>query len=466
MPLVENDIENNRNALYDAMNWVDAHNRAGVRCLFGKDNDEDAKAIKKLNRKRKRHGEKPIKAHCNRFYKRTMYAEKYAHVINNHIDRMRRNWYLSVNSFAVWKRSNSTVLGLNGIYDDIDCEKNGISCSDFYINRYKVLKLAKLPRPNLFISSGHGFYFAWLFTHQRINHSHRFLKLWKHLASTISLRLNRACKQIFGKEPVDIQASQDPSRVLRMPDTLNWKNPTHLVRCRLQSFQTSTMEMNDWVARYLPKYHSNNSKRLHSTSKRHKHGGKVFKLHPNNFSPYSLLWGRRHDMMNWAYFARKGHREVLLFKLACTDSHVRAISEIEQDIKVTNQRFIKSLPKSEIHDLIVELHHIDFRKYKIEKTSELISELGISANFQKHARVLKLPQYKHMGRKTAHRKRLSQKKHKWLWIGYLLVTGATYRQIQSKYGYSMRIISKVSKMRNAIFDKRVMEYGISILHNR
>ena len=175
-----------------ASKFLDEQNKAGVRCLFSNHKMRSGK----------------YKGHTvSRYFRELKYAERYAHRHVIYADRRVWNWYITINSLASWDRSDSNVLGLNGVWCDIDCEKSGISLADFWIHHDEIISKSGLPYPNLIVGSGHGFYFVWLFAQQHIVHNKSFLKLWRKLehfnkrgnAYGVVDRVNQACKRILGK---------------------------------------------------------------------------------------------------------------------------------------------------------------------------------------------------------------------------------------------------------------------------
>ena len=92
-----------------ARKFLDEQNKAGVRCLFSNHKMRSGK----------------YKGHTvSRYFRELKYAERYAHRHVIYADRRVWNWYITINSLASWDRSDSNVLGLNGVWCDIDCEKS------------------------------------------------------------------------------------------------------------------------------------------------------------------------------------------------------------------------------------------------------------------------------------------------------------------------------------------------------
>jgi len=125
-------------------------------------------------------------------------------------------------------RSNESVYGAGCLYADVDGGEEGVQGS------IDLLKRCGLPKPNIAIVSGNGIHAYWL-----LNDTHR-LETEKDRQS-FSVTLRRLQKAIGGASPKAHAdpVCKDPARILRVPDTFNWKDqhdpkPVKMVRCQTE----------------------------------------------------------------------------------------------------------------------------------------------------------------------------------------------------------------------------------------
>lgn len=445
-----NQIHNVANQLHsvkETIFWKSAdllegiNNNTGVFCLWSNHktpikyikNKKLRNKIEKENRKLNAEGKKTKK-----YVTYSHYCKSIPEMMGIVRKKPNWNWYMTTNSLSHWHRSSKNVLGLNGIYFDVDCERptnpNGVSMSDFYINQDAIFRYANLPKPTTFISSGRGFHLLYLFSKQRVVHAHTFLRLWEHLEDKVADRLEKAIEAVCHVKPGDTVVdpkSTDPARVFRMPQTWNIKTDdndsvTFKRLCQVQYCTGETHGMLDyWVKNYLPKieyYHGVAERRRYKKHladkyrKRNKKRMKKTKRSTHRANQHNSLYNRHNFFLcrakdieslitkraryDKAHCKDKNHnkhrkeldREESLFLIATDLSHVDTNKEIEQRIDKDNRHFFHPLDDDEIVKLKAELNHLDFRLYKF-KSSRIIDKLNITPAEQKQMQVLKLYKY-------------------------------------------------------------------------
>ena len=125
---------------------------------------------------------------------------------------------VSANGYTWWKgeRSKEGALELKSLFLDIDVKKGAYATTEEAIDALQAFMTATgLPRPTIIVATGGG----GLHVHWVLD---RALKVaeWLPLANA----LKQACKQHGFK--TDDNVTADAARILRVPDTTNWKYPS------------------------------------------------------------------------------------------------------------------------------------------------------------------------------------------------------------------------------------------------
>jgi len=135
------------------------------------------------------------------------------------------------------RKSNDSVFGANCLYADIDGGEEG------YQGSIALLKRTGLPKPNVAVISGGGVHAYWLLDTPLLfeTQEHR---------EKFSTTLRRLQKAIGGASPnahAD-EACKDAARILRVPDTLNWKRQEEPRRVRMIRNNTTTrLSYTEWL---------------------------------------------------------------------------------------------------------------------------------------------------------------------------------------------------------------------------
>lgn len=354
-----------------------------------------------------------------------------------------RNWYLTVNSLKNWHRASNNVLGLNAIFIDVDCVKNGIDKGKFLYDLPKLLALAKLPKPDVEKDSGHGIYLLWYFDKQVIVHNQCINRLWNKLERTTVKNLNKACINEYGKPLGDIKAT-DASRILRVSNT--WNVKTTPVKCRLIKYQHQDRpNMFKWVDDYLPKirYKRPQTSKIRRFRRLKKHYHITIKK-----TKYTLNGCRVADLRKWLEMHHNnitGKREEFLFLYSCFAIHCETPISLGKDLNYLNNKFTKPLPETEIVNLKIEIGHVNIKKYKF-KNSTLIKLLGITDKEQQHLSTIINRKERYRRDSFKKRKNTRQKKSKLIMkIIKLKNKKYNYRQISKKLHVGQTTISKAIK---------------------
>lgn len=400
-------------------------NRAGVFCLFSPKNSDNGKDFA-------------------RYGKDIPKLLKIARDPKN----SRRNWYMSFNSMATWHRSENNVLGLNGLFIDVDCNRNGVDKGEFLYHLIvlnDVLNIVGLPDPNVIVDSGHGFYLKWYFKDQVIVHNQSINRLWNKLERSIVKRFNVAASRIFGVKLGDPKAT-DSSRVLRVTNTWNVKRRP--VKCQLIKYCPDDRHdmFKYWVENYLPKIHyRNHHKRI---PKRPKINVKWAK------NGFTLNGMRVNDLNMWFRLRRyniTGKREEFLFIYTCNALHCEPIKSVVSDINHLNDQMTTPLPQSEVMNLVIEMTHLNLKNYKF-KSQTIINKLGIKVSEQRHMKTLigsqvnnHRYQKRHLERKNIRRinriKRNDKKLHRDIHIMRMHQNGSSVRIIAKNAKCSIGTVS-------------------------
>lgn len=294
--------------------------------------------------------------------------------IVNHIDN-KHDYYLTMNTFKTRKRSNDNIAGLNAIYFDIDCVKNGVSKQDFISVLPQIFVDCEFFYNNQImlssyeIDSGNGYYLIFLFTNQIIVNNQAITRLWSKLETELANRINQATVQFFGKKLCDIKAT-DPARLLRVPNTYNLKDKDNPILCHVENKTNFRYDMFKLVDEFLPTRPIKKVKKSNHTKISVKVSKNVFILNLNRCKDIEQLI----EMRN---FDIKGYRETLLFIYATNGIKVMDYEKLVDKLNSINNSFTESLPESELKNLRYEAKYLDLSKYNYSN-NKIIETLNIT----------------------------------------------------------------------------------------
>lgn len=172
-------------------------------------------------------------------------------------------------------RHDMDVNNLLANYLDIDCLQNGVKPQDF-VDKYRQYEQHhhkhQLPKPTALLSSGHGVYLIYFYKHpielgdkptQAKRHE---LDKWRTNERSLAKYMNIQTKKWFRKGLADPH-STNPSRILRMPNTVNVKylnsdnNFTKPALCFIKTYsgkQYDPQKFNQYIHQnYTPLFNEN-----------------------------------------------------------------------------------------------------------------------------------------------------------------------------------------------------------------
>jgi hypothetical protein len=153
---------------------------------------------------------------------------------------------LSAQKLNTGQRLGENALAFNALWADLDVDpadpNKYASIEEALADLFVFCDALKLPRPSIIVASGHGIHAYWL--------SDRILTVeqWQPFANTL-----RAAAQAAGLK-IDGGVTTDAARILRIPDTKNWKDPADPQPVRLllkycngirHDFRTFFSELNE-----------------------------------------------------------------------------------------------------------------------------------------------------------------------------------------------------------------------------
>lgn len=133
-------------------------------------------------------------------------------------------------------RTSEAARDKKALYLDLDCgEGKGFESKAVAVKRLaEFCKASKFPFPNIVVDSGHGIHTYWTLT------TPIPITQW----SPMALALKELCA--VHNFPVDVAITADSARILRVPGTYNYKDPSHPIPCRVikadpEDFEAETL---------------------------------------------------------------------------------------------------------------------------------------------------------------------------------------------------------------------------------
>lgn len=261
------------------------------------------------------------KAEMNCGYKQWHY--RYNELLEQ--DFNKENVYISLNTFYSTFRRLEYLKELKAQFIDLDIYKTGFTKEQVLMNLEAEHFNKSIPRPNLIIDSGRGLYLIWLLN----SVPSKALPLWKaveeHLYSVL---------KPFGAD----RQALDPTRVLRVPGSINSKSKTTVKVIEQYDYIYDLREIQN---EYLPELEERKAKKKGRPSKT------VF-IHRER----SLYYARIQDIIKLCELREydlKGHRELVLFLYRyylC--SFLEDTEKALQDVLELNREFVAPLRETEV----------------------------------------------------------------------------------------------------------------------
>lgn len=147
------------------------------------------------------------------------------------------NVYYATGTFNGDSRKAIDVAYKKTFYLDLDCgEGKGFADKPAAINELaKFLRLSGITAPNVIVDSGHGIHVYWALSKSITKEQ------WQPLANALA----QACKDL--SFDADHSVTADAARILRVPGTLNTKDPNTPIKCRVVRSTPNNIEPKDFA---------------------------------------------------------------------------------------------------------------------------------------------------------------------------------------------------------------------------
>ena len=285
------------------------------------------------------------------------------------IDFTQENIYISLNTFYKTYRRIENLKEINCIHMDLDTYKTKYTKTQILMNLDENYFGKTIPIPNLIIDSGRGLYLIWLIEPV----PYMALPLWKAIEEYIYKELKE-----FGADRMAL----DPTRVLRVPGSINSKSNTMVKILETNEYVYKLREIQE---EYLPEIPKKEKGKATAPKKRGRPKKVVYV-----FNERSLYLARITDLVKLCELRSydiEGEREMILFLYRY---YLNYFFEDEQkalnDTLELNMMFVKPLPikettrATESAEKVYKSKNKDY-KYKNETLIEL---LQITEEEQKH----------------------------------------------------------------------------------
>lgn len=261
------------------------------------------------------------KAEMNCGYKQWHY--RYNELLEQ--DFNQENVYISINTFYSTFRRLEYLKELKAQFIDLDIYKTKFSKEQIIMHLEADYFNKKIPRPNLIIDSGRGLYLIWLLN----SVPSKALPLWKAVEEYLYSVLKP-----FGAD----RQALDPTRVLRVPGSINSKSNTTVKVIEQYDYIYDLREIQN---EYLPELEERKAKKKGRPSKT------VF-IHRER----SLYYARIQDIIKLCELREydlKGHRELILFLYRYYLCYfLEDTQKSLEDVLELNREFVYPLSETEV----------------------------------------------------------------------------------------------------------------------
>lgn len=261
------------------------------------------------------------KAEINCGYKQWHY--RYNELLEQ--DFNQENVYISINTFYSTFRRLEYLKELKAQFIDLDIYKTGFTKEQIIMHLEADYFNKSIPRPNLIIDSGRGLYLIWLLN----SVPSKALPLWKAVEEYLYSVLKP-----FGAD----RQALDPTRVLRVPGSINSKSKTVVSIIDEYDYIYDLREIQN---EYLPELEERKAKKKGRPSK------KVF-IHRER----SLYYARIQDIIKLCELREydlRGHRELILFLYRYYLCYfLEDTQKALEDVLELNREFIYPLSETEV----------------------------------------------------------------------------------------------------------------------
>lgn len=239
-------------------------------------------------------------------------------------DFNQENVYISINTFYSTFRRLEYLKELKAQFIDLDIYKTGFTKAQIIMHLETDYFNKSIPRPNLIIDSGRGLYLIWLLN----SVPSKALPLWKAVEEYLYSVLKP-----FGAD----RQALDPTRVLRVPGSINSKSKTTVSIIDEYDYIYDLREIQN---EYLPE--------LKPKEKKKGRPSKTVFIHRER----SLYFARIQDITKLCELREydlKGHRELILFLYRYYLCYfLEDTKKALEDVLELNREFIYPLSENEV----------------------------------------------------------------------------------------------------------------------
>ena len=239
-------------------------------------------------------------------------------------DFNQENVYISINTFYSTFRRLEYLKELKAQFIDLDIYKTGFTKAQIIMHLETDYFNKSIPRPNLIIDSGRGLYLIWLLN----SVPSKALPLWKAVEEYLYSVLKP-----FGAD----RQALDPTRVLRVPGSINSKSNTTVNVIEQYDYIYDLREIQN---EYLPE--------LKPKEKKKGRPSRTVFIHRER----SLYFARIQDITKLCELREydlKGHRELILFLYRYYLCYfLEDTKKALEDVLELNREFIYPLSENEV----------------------------------------------------------------------------------------------------------------------
>ena len=245
------------------------------------------------------------------------------------------NIFITPNTMYMPVRKVENIRQLRALFQDIDCEKNGLHKTEVVYRIWILYYQNKIPKPSLVIDSGRGLHIYWIIE----NAPYGALQTWQELQDNFYHKLKH-----LGAD----KRATDGARVLRLPNTINTRSKTE---CEVLYSEFIEYSMYDLREKYLNYKSKSKQLKIQQTKNTDK---KV--IYNRFFNSYSLHMARAEDMETLCKLRKydvKGYRNMIIHCYAYWKGiYIRDEFELESTVIELNNSFIEPLKENEIKSIV------------------------------------------------------------------------------------------------------------------
>lgn len=245
------------------------------------------------------------------------------------------NIFITPNTMYMPVRRVENIRQLRALFQDIDCEKNGLDKTEVIYLIWILYYQDKIPKPSLVIDSGRGLHIYWIIE----NAPYGALQTWQELQDNFYHKLKH-----LGAD----KRATDGARVLRLPNTINTRSKTE---CEVLYSEFIEYSMYDLREKYLNYTSKSKQLKIQQTKNTDK---KV--IYNRFFNSYSLHMARSEDMETLCKLRKydvKGYRNMIIHCYAYWKGiYIRDEFELESTVIELNNSFIEPLKENEIKSIV------------------------------------------------------------------------------------------------------------------